>query len=522
MAITAKPSNTLSIKIQRVKTAVLATMEIVGTEKTGDTHAYTFRGSNNTKGKKQKEKIAKVILDIEKENGNLNDTDKQTTIDEIVSVLTKDSYVKGDCIDIPLVKPRIKFNALTGASFGDEVYVVIETENMPDREIKMNFKQGGDTKVITDVQEPMFVTQEGSNRANYLFTATVGEFANKDSVINAKDFENHAICKITLQSTNDDTNKTYKEALNKAEDKKTSFYISMDAEPEDNDWFSVKYEEVFDNRPNLWYYGEGNWFEFSGAKIYQKGDEGEEVQEINIRLSGFGGNVPDEKFTERTEKMVKQFQRDYMKINPTGIVESKTLEAIKKFGDEFDIPFHQSKCPCGTCDGYGKGLYPEQKQSSSILEKRRKYEYPGIHRSLFWTLKAVLFYLNHDDYSSYNLKFGKISSGYRCHQDNKNHNRSSTNHMGKALDLHFYKTNNNVSTESNCDKIRKILQDKSGAKLRWNKNNVFSLEPSSKDRIGNEFIATTWVHIDVRTFDLKYLKDKFFIKTKKDITNEVI
>ena len=33
-----------------------------------------------------------------------------------------------------------------------------------------------------------------------------------------------------------------------------------------------------------------------------------------------------------------------------------------------------------------------------------------------------------------------IFSGYRCHYDNKIHRRSSTNHMGKALDLHFYRT----------------------------------------------------------------------------------
>ncbi|WP_047790423.1 hypothetical protein [Tenacibaculum mesophilum] len=220
--------------------------------------------------------------------------------------------------------------------------------------------------------------------------------------------------------------------------------------------------------------------------------------------------------------MVKQFQKDYMEIEPTGIVESKTLEAIKKIGKEFDIPFNKTKCPCGTCDGYGKGLYPEQKQSSSILEKKRKYEYPGIHRTLFWTLKATLFYLKHDDYSNYNLKFGKVSSGYRCHQDNKNHKRRSTNHMGKALDIHFYKSDNTISTEANCDKVRKIMKDKSGAQLRWSGKNKFSLEPSTKDRIGREFIATTWVHFDVRNFELKYLKDKFFIKSKKDITNEII
>ena len=35
----------------------------------------------------------------------------------------------------------------------------------------------------------------------------------------------------------------------------------MDAEPANQNWLEVEYEEVFDNRPNLWYYGKGNWFE---------------------------------------------------------------------------------------------------------------------------------------------------------------------------------------------------------------------------------------------------------------------
>ena len=35
----------------------------------------------------------------------------------------------------------------------------------------------------------------------------------------------------------------------------------MDTEPANQNWLEVEYEEVFDNRPNLWYYGKGNWFE---------------------------------------------------------------------------------------------------------------------------------------------------------------------------------------------------------------------------------------------------------------------
>ena len=85
-------------------------------------------------------------------------------------------------------------------------------------------------------------------------------------LFNASDFKNFAITKIALQSSAEETNKKYKEALNKAEGKKAPFYIAMDAEPEENNWASVKYEEVFDNRPNLWYYGDGNWFELKAKQ----------------------------------------------------------------------------------------------------------------------------------------------------------------------------------------------------------------------------------------------------------------
>ena len=44
----------------------------------------------------------------------------------------------------------------------------------------------------------------------------------------------------------------------------------------------------------------------------------------------------------------------------------------------------------------------------------------------------------------------------------------------------------------------------------------------TKDKKGNEFLATTWVHIDVREFKKEFLKDDFFIKTKDKITNTLI
>ena len=252
----AKPSNKLTIKTQRVITAFLAKKEIEGIEKTGEMYSYKFKGSNNTSSPKRKKKIAKIIYkNIKKGLGK-----KQTTnVEEVVSTLTKKSYQKGDCIDIPLVKEKIKFNEIKDAQLGEEVYVVVKTENMPGREINMNLKQGGATKVLTEKEDAIRVIQKGRNA--YMFTATVGAFTKKNTFSNAKDFENYGIAKITSGSTDKDTNTQYKEALEKVEGQRTQLYLAMDAEPANQNWLEVKYEEVFDNRPNLWYYGKGNWFE---------------------------------------------------------------------------------------------------------------------------------------------------------------------------------------------------------------------------------------------------------------------
>ncbi|PKQ61439.1 hypothetical protein BZG02_15920 [Labilibaculum filiforme] len=71
------------------------------------------------------------------------------------------------------------------------------------------------------------------------------------------------------------------------------------------------------------------------STVYRKGDKGALILELNFRLSGFGGMLPTEEFTELTEEGVKQFQTDYMKITPTGEVDSKTLQKIDEFSDKY-------------------------------------------------------------------------------------------------------------------------------------------------------------------------------------------
>lgn len=50
---------------------------------------------------------------------------------------------------------------------------------------------------------------------------------------------------------------------------------------------------------------------------------------------------------------------------------------------------------------------------------------------------------------------------------------------------------------------------------------MFSVEPSRRNHSG-EFIATTWIHLDVRQFELEYLKDEFFANTVTKIKGNQI
>jgi hypothetical protein len=143
------------------------------------------------------------------------------------------------------------------------------------------------------------------------------------------------------------------------------------------------------------------------------------IQEINIRLAGFGGNVPTKKFTPRTVTMVKQFQKDYMGIKPTSNICGDTLKAIDEFSEKYTFPFEEIKCKCGVCSGFGQGQYKNEYKDTPKIEAHHKYEYPGIHRSILWAHKAIIFYTTSKQYKNYGYTVKCIYSGYRCHENNK-------------------------------------------------------------------------------------------------------
>lgn len=268
------------------------------------------------------------------------------------------------------------------------------------------------------------------------------------------------------------------------------------------------------------------------------GDKNELIREINIRLAGFGGNVPTDEFTDRTEKMIKQFQRDYMKVPETGKICGNVLRAIDEFSINFDISqniWKELNCSCPTkgkkvtsklrgivetnsCRGYG-----DKTGENTSPEKSNKYEYPGIHRSLLFGLKAIFFYLSKQHVYS----FGLISSGYRC----RFKNYETTNHQGKAIDIQFDKGTWKIRGQvykniTELEQIRtNIFYKFLGAKTNWTDPNHFSLEPiglnSNNTKIdGNHTYSC--IHMDVRAFEKDYLKDEYFCKNSGTLNGKNI
>ena len=235
-----------------------------------------------------------------------------------------------------------------------------------------------------------------------------------------------------------------------------------------------------------------------GDRELQKGAKGLDVRELQIRLAGFRGTVPDGDFGPGTELQVVSFQKDYMELaHPSGIVNSDTMNAIDEFARRHTFDFTVLACNCGECGGFGQGKYKGKYRSGmSRHERYYRYEYPGIHRMLLWSVRALFFYLPEYQFS--------VTSGYRCSVNNKQHNRSSTNHHGKAIDLDVLLQAGEDKRDDmrRCNKIRGLLVERANAQIGWWGRNRKSLEP--------ENIAPTWLHYDVRSYDRKYLRSDYF------------
>ena len=244
-----------------------------------------------------------------------------------------------------------------------------------------------------------------------------------------------------------------------------------------------------------------------GERVLEKGLEGSDVVELQVRLAGFRGTTPDGVFGSGTELQVQKFQEDYMKTSsPTRIVDRDTFRAIDDFAKRYPINFSQLKCPCGQCGGFGqrrfKGRYMPGGEGQ---EKYNRYEYPGIHRMILWASRAVFFYMPEHKFS--------FTSGYRCSVDNQQNNRTTTNHHGKAVDLDVALDRNETKRDDldKCNAVRGRIVELSNAQIGWEAKNRKALEPPD--------IAPTWVHYDVREYEPEYLRDEFFCQDLGSLNN---
>lgn len=242
-----------------------------------------------------------------------------------------------------------------------------------------------------------------------------------------------------------------------------------------------------------------------GERTIQRDMEGSDVEELQVRLAGFRGTVPDGQFGPGTELQVVEFQRRFMgEAQPTGIADRATLLAIQAFGDRFPIDFAVLRCECGQCGGFGQGRFKGGYQTGKQrVEAFHLYEYPGIHRMLLWAARGAMFHL-----PEYRFTF---NSGYRCGEHNRMKGRSSTNHHGKAVDLDTAGEPGDDKRDDmrRADLVRAKLVETANAQIGWGASNRKALEPPD--------IAPTWVHYDVRCYESRFLEDRFFCRTLQEL-----
>ncbi|HEV7735093.1 MAG TPA: peptidoglycan-binding protein [Candidatus Binatia bacterium] len=244
------------------------------------------------------------------------------------------------------------------------------------------------------------------------------------------------------------------------------------------------------------------------SSVLERGATGPAVEALQLRLAGFRGTLWDGEYGPGTELQVVTFQRDYMRVaTPSGAVDAATVEALRRFAAEYPVDFTALRCPCGRCSGFGLGRFTGEYQAGMPrTEAYHRREYPGIHRAILHAMRAAAFHASRAGHGR-----AVVNSGYRCWFDNLAHGRTSTNHMGKAIDIDFDLApgEDKRADRDRCDKVRGLLVETGNFQVGWSGANRKALEPSE--------IAPTWVHMDVRAYAPRYLEDRFFVRSADEL-----
>ncbi|WP_201289820.1 LysM peptidoglycan-binding domain-containing protein, partial [Tenacibaculum maritimum] len=245
--LTVFPENRLNIKHNRVLDAYFAE-RISKPEYETVKETYTVKAGDHLSkiAKKKKTTVAK----LKKDNN-----------------LTSNAIKVGDALIVENQKEKgtkVNFKRLNSAHLGDEVYVLVKTDNLHNYTVAINVKQGKTETPELHGNNSSLLLQHDEGEST-LAKAKIGAYAHDNSITNKDDFIDWAIFKITLGSKD---NKKEQEALEKLPNKKAFLFLLVDAHSPNN--IKVAYNGTnpdkngeLDQRstPNYWLDMDGNWFE---------------------------------------------------------------------------------------------------------------------------------------------------------------------------------------------------------------------------------------------------------------------
>jgi len=215
-------------------------------------------------------------------------------------------------------------------------------------------------------------------------------------------------------------------------------------------------------------------------------------QILQCKLAAFGAcnkYGPDGALGAAFTKAVKLFQSKVMGLSDcNGELTHDVEVAIDAMEDHsFNAVM---ECKCGECNGFGNNLHEgEYRDGKPKVEAYYQYEYPGISMMTKWAAYGIA--------AMYPGAKWVLTCGYRCHTDNSQHGRLSTNHMGKALDMCPVQFEGGERAQQ-CAAIRSDLETMGTFQIGWSQANKLALEPSN--------IAPTWIHLDCRCFARKWIE----------------
>ncbi len=177
---------------------------------------------------------------------------------------------------------KVSFTKVPNATVGEEVYIIVETENAHGLEMLLNVRQGG-KKGIVELDKTITVQQDGKDTGK--IKATVGNLSSDSKITNKDDYKDWAVVRIILQPKKKATLKVWNDALKDLEGKKTRLYILVDADSNNN--FFIAYHGTnpedegkpeHKKRPKRFLDAEGECFEL---KFRRK---------LNLNEKGFSNN----------------------------------------------------------------------------------------------------------------------------------------------------------------------------------------------------------------------------------------